>query len=372
MTQNGDNRWDTENPARIDRELRPLLKEIRLVGELDLSLDGEIYRKATSAAKRLIAAKSWNTLGRTCPAPVVVFLVAEGVHRYRGGTFWPRVSVADLIGPAEQQKIGQAFEEALRTLGLATFRYVVAEEGALRFVTPILLHGGIPAYCATDVWGLLLGDMRSGTSDAGHLLSVWRTSGFRGLDKPVVRFLRHGGAFAGDLIARMWQLADDVADMGMSDARVRGTETLAHDAGLPRYLVEKLLQGEHEPVRRGPQLPRPVVRIDPYDGRGPYLELPPAPRHDGSWILSGRGDALRRVRISQRDSRELPLGPDSPWNVELRTSIAERLWTFAGMHAAPVYFFAEDGKIAGNQESLRGPWHEPGFGHPRDCTLCDD
>ena len=196
--------------------------------------------------------------------------------------------------------------------------------------------------------------MRSGTSDASHLLSVWRTSGFRGLDKPVVRFLRHGGAFAGDLIARMWQLAEDVADMGMSDARVRGTETLAHDAGLPPYLVEKLLQGEHEPVRRGPQLPRPALRIDPYDGRGPYLELPPAPRHDGSWILSGRGDALRRVRISQRDSRELPLGPDSPWNVELRTSIAERLWTFAGMHAAPVYFFAEDGKIAGNQESLRG------------------
>ncbi|MDE0670035.1 MAG: hypothetical protein OXI48_13565 [bacterium] len=336
--------WDDVPPHEIERKLRPLLRDVSLVGELDLALDGEKYKMAKSAAGRFICQRNWDALHADCPAATVIFLVAEGVHRY-DGAFWPNVSVGRIDGPAEQRRVGTAFIKSLRSLGLETFSSVVATARGLRFVTPILLHGGIPAYCAPDVWKSMLTDMRDGTDDATHLLSRWRRSEYQGLglDKPVQRFLRYGGSFAEDLITRMWRLVEDVSEMGFEAARERGAEDLAHDAVLPRYLVESFLGGGHEPVGRGPRWPRPRVLIDRYAGTGPYVELPPAPGYQGSWIVTAGRGRSRSFAVSRYDLREVPLDPPCSWEVALRTSTRERTWRFEGLLEAPTCFFADGG-----------------------------
>lgn len=351
-----ENPWHGIDAVEIDRDLRGRLSEVRLVGELDLALDGDIYLMAASAARRLILSRSWHALGNMWPAPIVVFLVAEGVHRYRGGSFWPELTLASLIDQNDQAEIGRAFETALRRLGLETFEHVVSAERALRFVAPILLHGGIPAYCAPDVWEALLAGMRSGQTDAGHFLWDMRFRDYPGLDRPAARFLRHGTAFADDLVARMWRLAEDVAELGMAGTCERGAESLAHDARLPRYLVAELLGGSHEPVHRGPRPPRPRVYVDRYDGSGPHLVLGRAQNLQGRWTLKDDRGEVRRVPISPHESRELRLARHSPWVVECHSSVSGRswTWTFEGMSTARVYFFDEDGELLSNQTSLRG------------------
>ncbi len=342
-------RWTGINPARLDEELRPSLRNVGLVGELNLSLDGDLYGKARSASRRLISHESWQIMA-DCSAATVIFMVAEGIHRYDGGTFWPNISVDGI----DRNRVARAFFESLSSLGLETFQAVVDEERGLRNVTPILLHGGIPAYCAKDVWRQLLGAMRSETGDVTHMLSIWRTRGYPGLDKPVERFLRHGGAFAEDLLARMWQCAEDVADIGIEAARELGGQLLAHDAGLPNYLVEKLLEERSIDIRRGPRLPRPRVRIDPYSSSGPELELPPAPGHDGCWILSDTQGRPRRFSISRHETRVIPLSRPTTWDVSFQAEDTERMWTLAGMPEAPAFLFSDNCELAGNQASLRG------------------
>ena len=149
--------------------------------------------------------------------------------------------------------------ESLRLLGLETFEYVVQDEKALPYVTPILLHGGIPAYCASDLWACLLEEMGKGEDDAGHLLARWRRFPYHldGVDMPVRRFILYGGDFAVDLIRRMILLADDVARLGKTKPSEREAEMLADNALLPRYLAVKLSEGTTEPHRLGSRAPRP-------------------------------------------------------------------------------------------------------------------
>ena len=363
MASNWQDRWADVHPLSLEAELRPLLREVGLVGELDLSLLGDGYGKAKSAFGRVVRRRNWGSLAGDYPSVTVIFLVSEGVHRYKGGAFWPNVSVTGIWDGNDQRKVGQALLESLRVLDLETFEHLVFAERALRFVTPILFHGGIPAYCASDVWHLMLEDMRDGTDDAIYLLSRWRRREFQGLARPVQRFLRYGGSFAEDLITRMWRLAEDVSDMGFEAASERGAEELAHDAGLPRYLVESFLEGEREPVRRGTRWPRPCVRIDRFTGSGPYLELPPAPGFQGSWIVTdGRGRS-RSFAVSRFDLREVSLDPPCSWEVALCTSDGERAWRFEGVllekepdqfEGAPTCFFADGGELVRNQDSLRG------------------
>ncbi|MCY3786830.1 MAG: hypothetical protein OXG47_08920 [bacterium] len=101
--------WADMHPLQIERELRPLVRDVGLVGEIDLALDGKTYGMAKSAVARFIQQRNWNASATDCPAATVIFFVAEGVHRYRGGRFWPNVSIGGIDGPNEQRRVGQAF-----------------------------------------------------------------------------------------------------------------------------------------------------------------------------------------------------------------------------------------------------------------------
>jgi len=325
---------------------------VRLVAELDLSLAGTVYKTAREAVQPLIAMRKIGSLSTVCPTATVVFLVTEGVHRYRGGAFWPNISIYGLDSTCQNQ-MGRQFLTSLKRLGLETFEDVVQQERGLRYVTPILLHGGIPAYCARGLWDSLIEEMRSGQEEASLLVSRWRRHLLQGVDKPAQRFIFHGGDFAMDLLQRMIQLANDVAGLGRRKALDRGAATLAADAAVPTYLAKELLKGPSEPLRLGPRPPRPRVVLDPHGGEGPSLVLPPSAIPEGTWRIFWKGKQ-QTYRASSYDERQVPLVPASSWEMTFLGEGAKRTTTLGPMEQAPLYIFENSGELARNQASFRG------------------
>lgn len=295
-----------------------------------------------------------DSLARVCPAATAIFLVAEGVHRYKGGTFWPNLSVKG-IGSNQQNAVGGQFLLSLTRLRLNTFEDVVNRENALPFLTPILLHGGIPADSASAVWACLIEEMRWGQDDAGRIVARWRRYPYflQGVGKPAERFILHGGDFAVDLIQRMIQLADDVAALGRTEALQIGATALAADAALPPYLAERLLEGPNEPHRLGPRPPRPRVVLDPYSGEGPRLLLPPSPALSGKWRFFWKG-RQESYPTSFYDERQVPLDPAAVWEVTFLNNYAERTTTLGPMENVPVYVFDDTDELSRNQTTFRG------------------
>ena len=342
------------SPRSLEGELRPLLRDVRLIAELDLSLSSTVYERARRAFERLISLGMIDSLSIVCPAATAIFLVAEGVHRYQGGTFWPNLSVKG-IGTNQQNAVGWQFLQSLMRLRLNTFEDVVYRENALPFLTPILLHGGIPADSASTVWACLLEEMRGGQEDAGRLMARWRRYPYllQGVGKPAERFILHGGDFAVDLIQRMIQLADDVAALGKTEALQRNPAELAADVSLPPYLAEELLKEPSEPSRLGPRPPRPRVVLDPYSGEGPRLLLPPSPFLPGTWRVFWKG-RQETYRTSSYDERQVSLDPATGWEVTFLSNHGERTTTLGPMEELAVYVFDDTDELARNQTSFRG------------------
>ena len=340
--------------SSIEFELRPLLQDVRLVAELDLSPSGTVYENARRAFQNRISLGLIESLSTVCPAATVIFLVAEGIHCYEGGTFWPNLSVSG-ISTNQQNAVGEQFLRSLIRLQLNTFDDVVHRENALPFLTPILLHGGIPAYSAGAVWERLIEETSWGQEDAGRIVARWRRYPYllQGVGKPSERFILHGGDFAVDLIQRMIQLGDDVAALGRKEALRRGATALAADTALPRYLADELLKGPSQPLRVGPRPPRPRVVLDPYSGEGPRLLLPPSPTSPGTWRVFWKGKQ-ETYRTSFRDERQVSLDPAAGWEVTFLSDHPERTTTLGPMENMPVYIFDDTGELARNQTSIRG------------------
>jgi hypothetical protein len=109
--------------------------------------------------------------------------------------------------------------------------------GGPRFVTPTLIHGGIPDYCLDDfferlVWPAVTGKLDySGSVD--DLLVEWRERPSLALftDKPVRRFLEQGGKVAADFLQRCLDMALQAYETGQLPS--------AKDLGLPDRVVER-------------------------------------------------------------------------------------------------------------------------------------
>ena len=141
---------ETINPMQINEELRALLDGCRMVCECEdgLRADGPSYAKAKSAFARLVARESWGALEQ-CDAVVAYFLACEGVYGYESGGFWTNLSIQ--IDRSDENRVRRAWESAVARLGLESFAHVWLLESSRRFVTPILLHGGIPESQSSEV-----------------------------------------------------------------------------------------------------------------------------------------------------------------------------------------------------------------------------
>lgn len=322
-------------PGQLEAHLVEQLTGRSLICEVpwEDELLSEVRLYWTSSAKGQFGAA--GTAARF-PATNLVFLADWAVRKYAGNELWTDLKLSG----AEQNKVGVAFEQALSKLGLETFPQL-AEERARRFVAVILAHGGIPASMAAD---FLLRDLfralREGEAASGEeLVAFWRAHPPAYFPSPVRRFLLHGGEAAVDLLDRLVALAGIARDE---------IETHPERQGLPRHLVRAFLEIPATEVRAAALLPKPQIRLDPYDSRGigPQLVLPPVSREQAqtlTWSVEDGSGRVRELRgFYRQDAEPLPLYPTDFWTVRARSGDKVRSWTFECFGEEPMVSFDPD------------------------------
>lgn len=216
--------------------LSPMFREVSLIGEIPLSDNEEIQIEA--ALRELLRfsgpGKATQFLREEAQCTLACFLVWKGIRGYREGDYWTEVCNSVGLPRANwHTRWGAIFEDVLRRFELAKF----SDTGGHRFVTPILIHGGIPDYCLDDFFERLLWPAVTGRLDyydnIDDLLADWQglsSLTFFTTDKPVRRFLEQGGKVAADFLQRCLHMA----------LQAYGTEKVsnAQDLGLPEHVVK--------------------------------------------------------------------------------------------------------------------------------------
>lgn len=281
-----------------EREWAPRLRRVSLAAEVPVRDDfrkqtleclGKVYRKQHGDEDRARVLRRW-------PAAHVLSTTGVATDHYVGGTFWP--SLVDGVGvqggQAFQAEWGQAFLANLTRLGLPTFD---DDDAGTKYVGRILMHSGMPTMCLYDFFRLITERRQQVAGLSPDDLIGWVAAREAqgqplAIARPVARFLRHGGEFAADVIDRVFDLLDVVAD-GRNGA----------DVPLPgrfcAVAAELLATGELRAARRSAsraasdadQQPRLV--LDPF-GLGPLLRLPgvgDAPDGRATWIVGLDADS---------------------------------------------------------------------------------
>ena len=134
--------------ADCEKILSEAIETVNTLGEIDFSesdLDrlGELIREALSAG----TARGARSMMRYYPVSLASFLVWTGVYGYKEGDYW--TAVEEKVGLKDinwQQKWGKFFLNFLIEHHMETFNI----ETTHKYVTPILLHGGIPNSCLDE------------------------------------------------------------------------------------------------------------------------------------------------------------------------------------------------------------------------------
>jgi len=190
------------------------------------------------------------------PALAAVITVGTGIYHYNSGEFW---SAFPGLKVSETHKWGEQFEKFLKKhQTLETFRSLT-DEGALRYVAPILAHGGIPQNCLSEFFNLITKYVSPDQSghEAIEFFKEDNYSKLNYIDKPTRRFLKYGGEVAESFITRflaLWQSRDN----GSSGS-----------FGLPKIVVEAFSSwyAIHKPakIQRRQYFPSPGIYLDPYN-----------------------------------------------------------------------------------------------------------
>ena len=234
----------------FEKSLRPRFREVGLVGEIPLADDDA--SEIQSAIRELLKAdgpeSSASFLREKALCTLACFLVWKGVQEYSEGTYWTEVHRA--VGLPKnarwQGEWGEIFEEVIQHFQLADFRDI----GGLRFVTPILLHGGIPTSCLPDFFDHVIGPAVQdslGYSDnvRDFIDDFLASSRVQITNKPVRRFLEKGGKIADDFVQRCIDLAFQADSVEPSSS--------GEEFGLPQYVVEQFFAWWKESAASQPQ-----------------------------------------------------------------------------------------------------------------------
>lgn len=260
--------------ADWEDRLKTQLKAVDLIGELDLSAE------QTAEIAQLIRANGYvfgshamvDWALQYYPRTLAAFLVFQGIYGYESGDFWSAICGA--IGVPDNgnhtQQLGQAFENAVRRLGLSH------PSAGHRFVGAILGHGGIPRKSLPDFFEHMMQPSVTRPDLAGlttaELIQEWldRSQRYQ-VDKPVLRFLQYGGPVAEDFVNRCLHMLQDYGETGEIP--------IPEELGLPPSVVEAYQvwatdRGRSSPIRpSGPRLRSPQIMLDPW-GSGVSVLLP--------------------------------------------------------------------------------------------------
>lgn len=280
-------------------DLRSQIAQVELIGELDLTEDiaAELGRLIRSLIDRYGDSHATHWLEKYYPSCLAVYLVAHGISGYSHGGFWSKVRETTRLKTDNYGwRWGQIFEEFLRRRQLPMFPE--ASEQSRRYVSVILLHGGIPDYCLPDffrdVIAPTLVDPARQEMPAETIVQEWLydISAQLFTDRPVFYFLNYGGAIAIDFVERSLRMAHVYA---------RKEPLSAADLGLPQRVIDAY---EHwsqtsaiDVTSDTLRLQRPMLRLDPW-GDGLLATLPEQaiPRGDQApnlvWTIAASSSEL--------------------------------------------------------------------------------
>jgi hypothetical protein len=375
-----------------ERQWAPLLRGVSLVAEAEIREDrrtqavsaiGVLYGEGQYTAAQGTAARGVAFLTRW-PGCLVASMTGVAVTSYAQGIYWPALwKAAGYMGNADDQRVwGMAFIAALSELGLPTF-----SDSNLRWVGPILMHAGIPAYCLGDFFRLLADRRRQDPGLDADSFLTWATAPRRQLrlsqlDKPAERFLLNGGDYAHDIVDRTLDLLDRLTEPDPDFDAVR----------LPSYMIE-MAKAEQAAgrldltkatrsasnrtsvgIRRQAQ---PRIALDAY-GQGVHVLLPAVgdtPDGVARWKITADGETRtvqsRAMWVGAAETTPQTVFPlDRPVRTVLvsltgREDLAAELTVVD--QADPVLFFGDDGRRLSATVSL--PRSQVWIMHPADQDL---
>lgn len=258
-------------------------------------------------------------------------------------------------------QIGDTFERVLDEAGLPTFKHLV-EQGAHRFVAPMLAHAIIPLKLVPA----LLDKVIQPILDEGSLVGLSVQDLRRQFDKvnsgipvTVSRFLFDGGRVTQDLLERITLYVangcDDPTSFGLPFWLWQAIDLWRRNAGTSLPIT---LQG------RLAVLPSPTLRYDPFDG-ALRLELPYLDEPGDRWLIANDDNPVRSLEayepLWRRDGPRRVVQIEAPYRL-LRVDLTgadgatRRSWTLPAIPPnRPVVAFAWPGAAAlTNQNALHG------------------
>lgn len=365
-----------------ERSWAQRLRSVSLVAEAEIAVEhstqvayalGRLYTKPTGQSEsRMHLLLRW-------PGCVAAAMVGAAVSGYEAGTYWPALWKATRYsGSAQDQGVwGQAFTGAVKRLGMPTFTGM-----PLRYLGPILMHAGIPAYCLGDYFRLLLERRHRDPGMDAESFLTWATSAGHesrlfGLDVPARRFLSQGGEYAHDVVDRSLDLLERLSETDPDLAGIR----------LPAYMIETahaelgagrldLRTARHRREFSRERQPRPRIGLDPF-GEGIRVVLPAvgdAPDGVAIWRVTADG-ASETVQSRAMWAGTAEAAPETTY--PLPRPVRGVLVSLAGRDltaelqvvdpADPILFFTDDGRQVHGALSL--PRGRLWILHPADREL---
>lgn len=309
ISRTGDDPLDQfDNTRDAETRLRQALRGRRLVCEVGVP-DSARHQllELLRGALRTECNGQLARVSQRYPALLATTVATASVFMYEAGDLWGRFPL-----PGTSTDIGQAFADAIERLRLERFP-IFDEQGAHRYVSRILAHGGIPEYCLSDLFRLTVHAQRRGIVDASDVLDLiaeeksWQQQ----IDRPVLRFLRDTGRVGRDFLQRVL----DLTDQAESDQR---DETVAERLGLPTHVVRGFRR--FEPIRvaiaHAPRISRPRLLFDPDTSDTPEVLLPWGGQTKTAWrVLHEHGADVPPLDVSSdaSDDVRIPVSPAARW-----------------------------------------------------------
>ncbi len=350
-----------------------------LLGELgytpeDLEEIGRLLYGTTfyRAQKRATIDSKLSHVSESWPLSFALYLVLEGIHHYGDeGLFWHGPKQRLKIKDNQTAKCGQCFLQILAKHHLPTFEH----SRGLRYVTPILLHGGIPnRYLEEFLDFLYRHEVQNHriAIDPHILVANWRllANDLESLSKPVSRFLRHGGFVAEDFVGRCLDLfrlnaESDISSLGLPMRVLTAYQT---------WQVQRSETVLSKPLRAQIRLRKPLLKVAPYTS-GVRLDLPPQqlPSRDAPnemvWCITVGKQTQQIDTIRQRiengyryeaTTELLPVPPAAEYAVQLivdKQCLHE--WIYPGIGDIPILLFDPFDDYEADAQSEQ-EWHKRG------------
>jgi hypothetical protein len=330
----------------IEAEVLQQIKSVRLVFELGFPADLVAKAKSVVDSAGIFVVRNEKI---RYPASFVLYVVSLAKDR-RGRSFWTSDEVSPLSRQMhrEPHQLAELTLGAIKNLRLETFDELIEEENALKYMTPVTMHSGIPVNNVADLVYLIDVAVRRLRYTPEEQIQYWSSTphGFAGLWAAPKRLLRGGNTIAIDLLEQF-------------NEALRNPDA-PEVSGLPSHLVKAINSIEATGNRqigigsqRGRSVPQTIIEIDEMSSLGPIVRLPRVNVQEiKRWRLVGANDA--DVSAEADEETLVRLLPSKDYEVSaigVDGSVAKSRF-FRSYRELPVMFFdATSGQLLERQST---------------------